>query len=122
MGEADKYIDDMGYLVEDALLKLDEPTRYDAEKDQPEHFSWFHVWWSAENIFSDYSSTLEYADAEEFQQQLVEAVRAAFNTNTLQYIRESKIDNFGMQIGPHSPHHADLNEELGLKVKRRKEE
>jgi hypothetical protein len=34
----------------------------------------------------------------------------------LQYIREGKIKNFGMQIGPHTPAHDDLNEELGIEV------
>jgi hypothetical protein len=112
----DKYIDEMIDLIEDALFDPDEKSRYDMEKDQPMHFSWFHVWWSNDNIASDFGSALQYSDAEDFQQQLIEKVRQAFNTTTLQYIRDGKIKNFGMKIGPHTPSHIDLNDELGLEV------
>ena len=111
-----KYIDDMTDIIEDALTITDEPRRYSMEKDQPKHFSWFHVWWSVGGIASDFTTALEYSDAEDFQQALVDKVRLAFNTSSLQLIRDGKITNFGMQIGPHTPDHLDINEELGLEV------
>jgi hypothetical protein len=112
----DKYVDEMIDLVENALFKLNGTQRYDMEKDQPKHFSWFHVWWSTDHLASDYCSGLEYADAEEFQQVLIESVRNVFNTTTLQYISDGKIKDFGMQIGPEQPSGGDLNNELGLGV------
>ena len=113
----EKYLDEMIELVEDAFISMpSESLRYDMEKDQPKHFSWFHVWWSIDGMCSDYTSGLEYADAEEFQQTLIENIRHVFNTTTLQYIIDGKIKNFGMQIGPHTPAHLDQNEELGLEV------
>jgi hypothetical protein len=110
------YLDEMTDLIENISYKVSEKNKYDCGVDQPKHFSWFHIWWSIDGIFSDTTAVLEYADAEDFQQELINKVRMFFTPDTLQYIREGKIKNFGMQIGPHTPAHDDLNEELGIEV------
>lgn len=116
MANNEKYLDEMRELIEEIVIKNDVKPAYDVEKDQPKHFSWFHIWWSIDGVMSDYGTGIQYLDAEEFQQNLVEKVSQIFNTTTLQYICDGKIKNFGMQIGPHSPAHYDVNEELGIEV------
>jgi hypothetical protein len=91
-------------------------TGYDLETDQPTHFSWIHIWCSKDGLATDTTTGVCYKDAEEFQQHLMNTVRAFFNTETLQCIIDGDITMFGMQIGPEQPGGGNLNDELGIEV------
>lgn len=117
MRKNEKYLDEMTDLMGDIFYKIRDRNIYDMEKDQPKHFSWLHVWWSIEGVYSDSTTALEYADAEAFQEELMDKIRRIFNTTTLEYISSGKIRNFGMHIGPDTHGDEDLNEELDIEVK-----
>ncbi len=118
MKDADAIIDDMNIHFEDISLNWlpQKENVYDMEKDQPQHFSWLHVWASRGGLAADCTVAVTYKDAEEFQQEVVNTVSRFFNTDALKYIMNGRLTMFGMQIGPEQPSGGNINHELGLEV------
>ncbi len=125
----DKYLDEMYELVSEALETLHEEEvkdmsfldeiqspEYDIYKHQPKNASWIHFFWGYAHIANEYVDSLIYANAEEFQEEIVKKIRAVFTPKTLEYIREAKVTEFGMHIGPYLPSGGSINDELGIEV------
>lgn len=115
------YIDEINNLFDKIMesweyresKKIDD---YEMEKDQPKHFSWLHVWASADGLATDQTVALTYLDAEDFQQEVINAVREFINTDSLQSVIDGKLTMLGIQIGPERPSGSNINKELGIEV------
>lgn len=117
MSKQDTYIDKMGDLFEETAEPHYFPTLFThPSEDQPKHMSWIHFWCSNGGLATDKTFSIEYKDENDFQKRVINAVTSFFNAATLQMVREGKIHNFGMQIGPEQPSGGNINEELGLEV------
>ena len=111
----ERTITKLSEIIDDALSdRVSE--RYSYEKDQPKHFSWIHFFWSYGGLASEYTTGLEYTDAEEFQEQLIKAVKKVFTPSNLEYVRKAKLTEFGMHIGPYQPSGGSINDEIGINV------
>jgi hypothetical protein len=118
MSKQQIYIDQMIDHFEEAMQPHYFPTHFThPEEDQPQQMSWIHFWCSNGGLATDQTFSIEYKTAEEFQQKILEAVTSFFSPTALQLVREGKIHNFGMQIGPEQPSGGNINDELGLEVK-----
>ncbi len=102
--------------VVDEVLFDTTPARYSYENDQPKHFSWIHFYWSYGGLAGEYTHGLEYSNAKEFQRQLTRVIKKVFSPENLEFIREAKLTEFGMHLGPYQPSGGNINDELGIEV------
>ncbi len=115
----ENYINELSDLVDDILFDTNTASPdFDIYEpsNQPKHMSWIQFYWSYGGIAGEYTWSLTYMDAEEFQEQLLKVTRLVFNPTTLQYIRDAKVTEFGMHIGPYQPSGGNTNDELGIEV------
>lgn len=102
-------------VIIDALSD-EAPQRYDISKDQPWNTSWVHFYWGYAGLASEYTTGIEYGNSDEFQEQLVSLIRKVFTPTNLQLVRDAKLTEFGMHIGPYLPSGGSINDELGIDV------
>jgi hypothetical protein len=100
----------------DEVLSTPVKQKYSVFKDQPVNVSWIHFYWSYGGLAGEYTSNIEYANAKEFQQQLIIAVNKVFTPPNLELLRQAKLTEFGMHIGPYTPSGSNINNENGIEV------
>lgn len=106
------------YLSEaiDEALFDPTPARFSSEDDQPKHFSWIHFYWSYGGLAGEYTHGLEFSNAKDFQKQLLIVITKVFSPENLEFVREAKLTEFGMHLGPYQPSGGSINDEIGIDV------
>lgn len=114
--KATEILDNNGLAFGDYQSKIGRSRRYDVEKDQPQHFSWASIDVEAPNCSTDLGGGIDYDDAEDMQQQLMEWVRYMVTPDLLQMIRERELIHITLRIGPRALSGFDSNEENGIEI------
>ncbi len=113
----DKISDKVSDILYEGIARLDyRELEYDIGKHQPQHASWIVL----DAVFSEYATDvytiIEYSDAPSMQAELIRLVRAVFTPELLEHIRDGRIKDLTLRIGPHALSGEDLNEENGIEV------
>ena len=102
-------------VIDEVLFDLT-PARFSSEDDQPKHFSWIHFYWSYGGLAGEYTHGLEFSNAKDFQKQLLIVITKVFSPENLEFVREAKLTEFGMHLGPYQPSGGSINDEIGIDV------
>lgn len=101
--------------IDEALFDTT-PARFSIEIDQPKHFSWIHFYWSYGGLAGEYTHGLEFSNAKDFQKQLILVTKKVFSPENLEFVRQAKLTEFGMHVGPYQPSGGSINDEIGIDV------